>query len=192
MRAMSQFDETPAAGTATRAAGPTPGPEPQPHPAHDDAARDDMAFGDSDSEGKGPAAIERLVAEVGLLRDQATIYLLARQDQFKLRVRRLVLVAGIGLLAMISLATVLVASAAMIVAGIARGLGELFGQLWLGQMVTGIGILGLCGLGIYGFVHRLIRISRSSTANRYAELYQQQLDRRRAAAAKSAADRIGK
>lgn len=192
MRVMSQFDETQGTGTAARAAGPTPGPEPQPRQARDDAACDDAAFDEADSEGKGPAAIERLVAEFGLLRDQVIIYLLARQDQFKLRVRRMVLVAGIGLLAMVSLATVLVASAAMIVAGIARGLGELFGQLWLGQMVTGIGILGLCGLGIYGFVYRLIRVSRSSTANRYAELYQQQLDRRRAAAAKSAADHIGK
>ncbi len=144
------------------------------------------------ADGKGPEAFDRLLGDLASLGDQAAIYLAARKDQVKLGARRALLGIALGLLALSIVAAVLVTAAALTVGGIARGLGELFGQrLWLGELVTGTVILAVTGIAGYFSVHNVLRNSRWNTINRYAELHKQQQSQQRPTPAESGAGRVG-
>ena len=80
------------------------------------------------------------------------------------------MMAGIAGLAMIVTAVVILLN------GIGEGLGWLFGgRMWLGNLVTGLGMLGLTVLALVIITHRIVKISRTRTIEKYAALRQEQL-----------------
>ncbi len=130
---------------------------------------------DATSPATGPESVRRILADLAALRQQAALYLAARQDQVRLVVRNALIGAVLGVMALAILAAVLAAAAVLIVVGIALGLGEALGdRLWLGALLTGLAVLGLTTLAGYLAIHQLQQSSRRNTLRRYAELHQRQ------------------
>jgi hypothetical protein len=123
----------------------------------------------------GPAAIERMQADLQSLRDAIALYLLAQVDQWKLAARRTLVGTGLAIVGLFAVAVLLGVSICLAVLGIAGGLGELFeGRYWLGQLVTGSVVLVVGGLGSWIFVRGLQASSRKRTIKRYARIHEQQ------------------
>ncbi len=159
--------------------------------AADPGAPEESCAAEPAQETTGPAAVDRLADDLAALKDQAALYLAARGDRVKLGVRRAAVGILIGLLGLLVGATILMTAAVLTVVGIARGLAEPLGRLWLGELVTGTAILAFCALAISLWVRNLTRTSRWKTINRYAELQKRQLDRRRSGAPKSGDGPVG-
>lgn len=116
-----------------------------------------------------------LVENLRELIDYASYYLSVQADQVRLRIRRAVMAAVLGLLAMIGGTALLVTAIVILLAGIGGGLGELFGgRVWLGYLVTGLAVVILLGLTLLAVTRSVFRISRHRTIEKYAELRQQQ------------------
>jgi hypothetical protein len=102
------------------------------------------------------------------LRASLALIIAVRRDQLKLAARRaFFLSAAVGLVA--SALIVLAATACvMMVIGIAGGVTELLGgRVWLGQLLTGTGLIA--GGGLLAFL--LVRIAQSRSRRRTMERY---------------------
>jgi hypothetical protein len=110
------------------------------------------------------------------LADYVSYYLSVQADQFRLRIRRAVLAVLLSVMAAIGGVALIVTAVVILLHGIGEGLGWLFGgRMWLGNLVTGLGMLGLTVLALVVITRRIVKISRTRTIEKYAELRQQQL-----------------
>lgn len=113
----------------------------------------------SDKEAAGPTATDSVeppttTEALKLLQDQArnfrqqlSLYLDAKSDGIRLRVRSGMLWAGLLAVGFVALAGFMVAAICLMLSGIAGGLGTLLGSRpWMGNMVTGA--LALSGMGL--------------------------------------------
>src|SRR6185295_9149831 len=129
---------------------------------------------DETANDRGPAAFDRLVDQIRELREQFVLLVAAKIDSIRLTARRLVIACVLGLLGLVILATYLVTSTVLVIVGIGEGLGSLFGdRLWLGHLTTGLGLLGILGIGGYLALRRATRASRERTVDRYARRREQ-------------------
>jgi hypothetical protein len=116
-----------------------------------------------------------LVENLRELVDYLSYYLSVQADQVRLRIRRFVLGMLLCGMAVISGLSVIITAVVILLAGAGQGFGQLFGgRLWLGNLVTGIGVLCLTVLMLVVISRRIVRISRTKTVEKYAELRQHQ------------------
>jgi len=102
-------------------------------------------------------------------------YVSARADGIKLSIRKVVLLAIMGVLGLIVGGAVLVTAAVIIVTGLAQLIGHLLGdRLWAGNLIVGVGVLGLVALGAWLVVRKMTQSSHKSTVNRYERRLKQQ------------------
>jgi hypothetical protein len=142
------------------AAGAAPGPA---HEKPDRAVEDDKP---------NPAveAFNRIKGDLDELKEYGSYYLAAKVDGIKQSVRNIGLYAALGLVGAVVGGAMLATAAGLIVVGIARGLGALFGdQLWLGYLVTGILIVGAVGALAWMMMKKLTGAWRSSTIKKYEQ-----------------------
>jgi hypothetical protein len=90
-------------------------------------------------------------------------YLTARVDAVTAKVRRAVVWAIVGIVAGLADAAAVVTAVVLLLQGIANGLAVLFGAIWAGQLVTGIGLLVLIALGLAGAAYSMIHSSAVKT-----------------------------
>lgn len=98
----------------------------------------------------GPDALAEALRHIAEAREYLIHLAAAEIDRFKLRLRRAAIWAVIGLTALVLLLAILVASAGLLLFGVAQLIGQwLGGRLWLGLMITGGGILliGILAIG---------------------------------------------
>jgi hypothetical protein len=88
-------------------------------------------------------AFHRLGEDLGELREYVSFFISAKLDALKLSMMKVVILAGLGLLALIA-ATALTATAVVLLfTGFADGLGILLGgRPWLGGVIVGVLVLG--------------------------------------------------
>jgi hypothetical protein len=115
----------------------------------------------------GPAAVERFWADLSSLRAAGELLIATRGDQVKLSLRRAFLLGIVIGLAILGLAIVAASACVMVVIGIAGGLGEWLGSVWLGQLLTGMGLV--IGGSLLLFV--LLRIARQRSRRKTLERY---------------------
>jgi hypothetical protein len=115
------------------------------------------------------------VENIRELLDYLAYYLSVQADQFRLRVRRVILAAMLGIMALVAGLAFIVTAVAILLSGIAQGLGHLFGgHMWLGNLVTGLAVLCLTALALVVVSRRVVSFSRTRTFEKYAELRQHQ------------------
>jgi len=137
---------------------------------------------------EAPNPLEPLWETLSALREYLALYVAAQADSFRLRVRKLVLAAVGGLLALLAGAAVVMAAAALIVRGIAGGLTRLLGgQAWAGDLLTGVLVLATVGLLTYFAMRGAVRASRQRTVNKY----ERRRDKQRTAFGRHAGQRAG-
>jgi hypothetical protein len=127
----------------------------------------------------------------------AAQYASAKVDSLKLSLRKAVVYAGLGLLALIALMTLVVTGVVFAISGTAQALSVLLGgRAWAGSLIAGVGVLGIVALGTWVGFRLMFNKSRAATVKRYEQrIREQQLQfdgqdaRRRSAEQRVEADR---
>jgi hypothetical protein len=152
------------------AAGPTVIPPP-PYPFNE--VRED----EPEEPPRNPAAeaFSRIKCDIDELKEYASYYLAAKVDGLKRTVRSIGLYAVLGVVGLLVGGAIIATAAGLIIVGIAEGLGRLFGErYWLGDLVTGLLVLGVIGGGVWFMVKKLTGSWRSQTIKKYEQRKQTQ------------------
>jgi membrane protein implicated in regulation of membrane protease activity len=129
----------------------------------------------SEQEPSVQEALNRLQQQIGELSAYASHFVSAKMDALKLSGRNVAILAIIGTFGGIVLISMTVVAAVLLVIGCAAGLGvALGGTPWLGQIVVGLGLLGLFAVAILIGCRRMQRQSRTQKVQDYAERQRQQ------------------
>jgi hypothetical protein len=151
------------------ATGPTVAPPPPP-PSFDADDREG-----EDRENPASAAFHRIKCDIDELKEYASYYLAAKVDGIKRTVRNIGLYAALGVLGLLAGGAIVATAAGLIIVGIADGLGRLFGgRYWLGDLVTGILVLGAIGGAAWFMMNKLTGTWRSQTIKKYEQRKQTQ------------------
>jgi hypothetical protein len=120
-------------------------------------------------------AIPRYLSE---LAEYAGHFVGAKLDLVKLSVRNLFLVAFVWLLGGLTAVAVIGTSVVLLMIGIARGLGVLFGgREWLGDLVVGLVVTGGFGAFVLFVFAKLKVFARLKTVRKYEAAREQQRQR---------------
>jgi hypothetical protein len=122
-----------------------------------------------------PHPLSGIFAQVRELVSYANLYFETRKDLVRSAVRRAIWMAALAAVGALAGATIVIMSAAYLISGIAHGLGTLFGhEYWLGELVTGVAVLLILGIGAFFAIKSLKRKSRERTIEKYERRQQQQ------------------
>jgi hypothetical protein len=123
-------------------------------------------------------AFARLGRDVNELKEYASHYLSAKVDGVKRTVRNIALYAALGVVGLIAGGAIVATAAGLLIVGLAEALGVLFGgRFWLGDLVAGILVLGLIGVGAWLMLKKLTGTWRSATILKYERRKQSQRER---------------
>jgi hypothetical protein len=134
----------------------------------------------ADEEGKNPAAeaFHRIKGDIDELKAYAGHYIAARIDGIKRTVRNIGLYAALGVLGLIAGGAIVATAAGLLIVGLAELLTWLFGgRAWLGDIVTGLLVLGVIGAGAWWMMNKLTNTWRSQTVKKYEQRKQSQRER---------------
>ena len=134
-----------------------------PTPPNGSAPRDPLA-----------AAIEALLAQVRELIEYARYYWDARTDLIRARWRRRVIQAVLMLAGLLAAAVGLMLSVMLLVRGTARGLTELLGSPWAGDLATGVLLLAIVAGGVMAVTGHVTQEHRQSMRRKYDRLRKSQ------------------
>ena len=125
----------------------------------------------------------RLIAEY---REYLSHFLSAKIDSMRFTLRKGILYAVAGMVALIAATTTIVMAVVLLLLGAARGLGSVFGNGlgWLGDLI--IGLLVLTGIGL--IVYAAIRWATASFRKNMVEKYEQRQDWQRRQFGRAAAE----
>lgn len=104
----------------------------------------------------------------------AGYYLAARLDLLKLTFRRILVFAALGVVGLLVGGAVVVTAGVLVCAGIAGLIGSLVGRGWVGDLVTGLAILGIVAAGTVWAMSWITRTGRAATVAAYEQRKQQQ------------------
>jgi hypothetical protein len=150
------------------AAGPAV-PPPSPIPPADSTEDTD------DKPNPAAAAFHRIKCDIDELKEYGSYYLAAKLDGFKRTARNIGLYAVLGIVGLIVGGAMIATAAGLLIVGVAEGLGRLFGdRYWLGDLVTGILVLGAVAAGVWFMMNKLTGSWRSQTIKKYEQRKQTQ------------------
>jgi hypothetical protein len=134
----------------------------------------------TDDDGKNPAAeaFQRIKRDVDELKAYAGHYIAAKLDGIKRTVRNIGLYAALGIVGLIAGGAIVATAAGLLIVGLAGLLGRLFGdRAWLGDIVTGLLVLGVIGIGAWWMMNKLTNTWRTQTVKKYEQRKQSQRER---------------
>jgi hypothetical protein len=112
--------------------------------------------------------LPRLLQDLG---ESAAFYAGIRKDVIGARAREAIAHSVLVAFGVLVVASTVAVSVGLLLLGVSRLLGSLFGgRLWLGEMITGLLGLAMCGGGTWVYVGHRRRSWRDATARRYDEL----------------------
>jgi hypothetical protein len=127
------------------------------------------------TEPKGPDAFAEALRRMGEAREYAGYLAAAQIDKFKLKLRRIAILAIAGIVAGILGLAILVSAAAILLQGVAGAIGELLGgRRWAGELITGGGILLLTALAAWLGLRMWQASAFKALQQRYARRKQKQ------------------
>jgi hypothetical protein len=146
-----------------------------PPPPVDPTLRPDRGKAAADQPNPAAQAFARLGRDVNELKAYASYYLSAKADGVKRTVRNVAMYAAVGVIGLIAGGAIIATAAGLLIVGLARALGELFGgRVWLGDLVAGVLVLALLGLGVWLMLKKLTGTWRSQTVLKYEQRKQSQ------------------
>lgn len=124
--------------------------QPLPHneaPADAQAVDDEKPSGDAQP--AGPDALDEAIRHAAEAREYFVYWLAAEADRLKLRLRRALMWAIVGLAGLAILLAIVMTAAGLLLVGVAELIGSLLGERpWLGAIITGGGLLLIAALAI--------------------------------------------
>jgi uncharacterized membrane protein len=126
------------------------------------------ADGDSHRAQSAADAWRQVAVQLGLIRAFAGHYLQAKLDAVRLSIRQMVIYAALCIIGLVALASVAVMMVVFLFQGIAGGFGELFGRLWLGELVT----MAIFALSLTATSSMALGAIRNASRRRTVEKYE--------------------
>jgi len=115
------------------------------------------------------------VAEIG---EFARAYVAAQSDLLKVRLRNIVILAVLGIVALLGVAALIVTLIVMLFSGlsqlVAAGLG---GRMWAGNLIVSVGMFAILGSGTYLGLRTMRRKWLKQTQAKYERFNNQQRER---------------
>ena len=111
----------------------------------------------------------RLLKQLAEAFEYASDYLTTRADETKRSARRVVLHTQLVIVGVLAAAGLIVAGVTLVFIGLAGGLGEAFGKPWLGQLVSGLILILVVALAIWGRTVWLRNYFLKRTQERYEQ-----------------------
>jgi hypothetical protein len=140
-----------------------------------DSSRTDSMFDQSETPEAPSDAFHQAMEQLGELKEYASLYVAAKADKLRLTVRKIVLYAVLGVLALVAGVAMLVMAVVQLLAGlagvIAAGLG---GRMWAGNLIVGFVLLAGIMTGAWLMVRKMLNSSRKATVDRYERRLQRQ------------------
>jgi len=143
--------------------------ESAPRSAPDSSPQNSTAQSDSPRAGESPAAAMRDIwARLAELRTYVGDLIALKIDRVKLTIRQLLVLAALGVLAVLAAAGTIITAIVLLLAGIAGALAEICGQRpWLGNLLCGALVLCIVAAGIWIALKRIDSMSREMTVKKY-------------------------
>jgi hypothetical protein len=130
---------------------------------------------DVEQEPSAPEAWHDLLTQVSELQAYALHLVTAKVDGMQHVVRQIATWAAVGIVGLIAAAGVLVTAVVLFILGVAQGLAIAFGdRIWLGNAVTGLGLVVLTAVILLIGIRRQQRKSYNQRRQAYAERQLQQ------------------
>ena len=162
------FDPAAAAATST-----------QPPPASSSAttAGEDVKAAFREAKESVKASAATIGQRFGEIREYASYYFSTKTDALKSKFTWLAIYAALGIVGAIVGVAILATAGVLFVRGIAHGLGAAFGRAWLGELVTGLGLLLLLGVGIVVGLKVLSGTFKRKLMEKYEQRHKDQRER---------------
>ena len=112
-------------------------------------------------------AFAELRIRIEEIREYVSYFLAVKADELKLVVRNTVVYAVLGIVGLLAAAAAVVTAVVMLLTGAAHGLGTAMGNMWLGDLVVGAGLLIVVGLGAVLALSSVTRSSRKNMVEKY-------------------------
>lgn len=113
-------------------------------------------------------ALNQAMHRLGEVKEYAAYLVAAKIDALKITLRNVGVYAALGILGGLAAAAMLVTAAALLVIGAAHGIGAaLGGRPWLGDLIIGVFILGLVGVGAFFGASLVMKSTRKKTVQKY-------------------------
>lgn len=114
------------------------------------------------------STVRKVLEGIAEVREYAAHFFAARKDAARLKLRRVLVLAALGVVAALAFVTLVSAALVILLLGLAQGLGEMLGgRAWLGQVIAGAGVLVLVTAAIAVGLAALRRASFRRTVARY-------------------------
>lgn len=113
-------------------------------------------------------AIRDAMSRLGEIKEFASYYATARLDAIKASIRHVGIYAGLGIIAAVAAAAIIVVSVAMLLLGIAGAWNELFPtHPWVGYLITAVIFLALPVIAAFVGLSILKRTFKANTVQKY-------------------------
>jgi hypothetical protein len=120
-------------------------------------------------------SFRQAMEQVGELKEYASHFLAAKIDGVKLSARKAAIYGALGVIALLAASTMLVTAVVLLLYGLAQAIAALLGgRMWAGNLIVGILVLSVTGVGAWLFVRRIFNASRKATVDRYERRLQRQ------------------
>ena len=117
----------------------------------------------------------KVADRLGEIRDYAGYYAETKTDALKVKATTLAVYAALGVVGAVVGLAALATAGVFLVSGLAKGLTALFGgQAWLGELVTGLGLLVLLGVGAFIGLKVLTGSTKRKLMAKYEQRHQDQ------------------
>ncbi len=120
------------------------------------------------------ALLEQLATRIDTLTDSLRTLWAVNKDQAQLAVRQRIQTSLLVAVATFAGGTALVHAVLLVVRGTAAGMGRLFGEAWIGELVTGAAVLGLVGGGLALGLRRSNQAQLKKQAAKYEAIHRKQ------------------
>jgi hypothetical protein len=121
----------------------------------------------NDSQSPPQASLSDAAARLREIPDYLEYFLTAKLNQFRLWIRKIRRALYLSFLSLIAVATAVAASVFLLCRGVADAIGALVGRVWLGDLLTGLGLLIILAVAVPFALARAARISKMNTFQAY-------------------------
>lgn len=126
-------------------------------------------------EGEPAEQFKFAVNRLAELKEYALYFVSVKLDGIKLSLRNAVIYAGLGIIGAMAGGAVIAVAAALLVIGAAHGIGAaLGGNAWLGDLIIGVFVLAVVGIGAVMGVKWLTNSFHQQLVNKYQSRQQEQ------------------
>lgn len=126
-------------------------------------------------EGEPAEQFKFAVNRLAELKEYALYFVSVKLDGIKLSLRNAVIYAGLGIIGAMAGGAVIAVAAALLVIGAAHGIGAaLGGNAWLGDLIIGVLVLAVVGIGAVMAVKWLTKSFHQQLVNKYQSRQQEQ------------------